>query len=161
MFQRSILVDLGETGFSEGLPFVNLRSESLALIPDAAGVYAFVCSPEMKAVFLERSPAGWFKGRDPTVSVNELERKWVAGARVVYIGKADNLRRRMRQRLQFAGGRPVGAWGGRYLWQIDGAATLIVGWKLASLEESAIEMEARLLGAFRMKYGTLPFANLR
>jgi hypothetical protein len=161
MFQRWILADLDETGFSEGLSLVSLGPESLVLVPDVAGVYAFVHSLEVKPVFLERSPAGWFKGRDPTASVDELERKWVAGARVVYIGKAEDLRRRMRHRLRFAAGRPIGAWGGRYLWQIDPAAGLTVGWKLASLEESAIEMEARLLGAFRMNYRTVPFANLR
>lgn len=161
MFERWTLADLGEGGFSEGLPFAGLVPNVLAAIPDAAGVYAFGYPWLTNPIFLDRSPAGWFRGRNPTVALDVLERKWVPGARVVYVGKAENLHRRIRQRVHFAAGRRVGAWGGRYLWQIEGAPGLILGWKLASPPESAAEMEARLLTAFRAKWGTLPFANLR
>jgi hypothetical protein len=43
---------------------------------------------------------------------------WVDGAEVVYIGKADQLKRRLTQFADFGGGKPIGHWGGRLIWQL-------------------------------------------
>jgi hypothetical protein len=57
-------------------------------VPTDPGVYAVVRPTVTLPEFLDVSPAGWFKGKDPTVPVAELTPLWVPGARVVYIDKA-------------------------------------------------------------------------
>lgn len=44
---------------------------------------------------------------DETVDPDVLHGRWVEGAHVVYIGKADALRRRLKQFADFGAGRPV------------------------------------------------------
>jgi len=80
-------------------------------VPANAGVYLVLRTNEGAPSFLERSPGGRFKGKDPTVATETLEHEWVTGARVVYIGKADHLGRRLRQFARFGAGEPVGHWG--------------------------------------------------
>ena len=42
--------------------------------------------------FLSRGTGGFFKGKDPNVSITELETNWVENTCVVYIGKAGKLK---------------------------------------------------------------------
>ena len=70
------------------------------------------------ATFAERSCGGWFKGKEPTVANAALVANWVENAEVVYIGKADQLKRRQTQFADFGIGKPVGHWGGRLIWQL-------------------------------------------
>jgi hypothetical protein len=46
-------------------------------------------------------PVGGFKQLDPTVAVDKLKAKWVAGAHVIYIGKADLASRRLAEFAKF------------------------------------------------------------
>ena len=76
------------------------------------------------------SPAGYplrFKNKAPTVALDALVANWVDDAEVVYIGKADQLRRRLTQYADFGAGKPVGHWGGRLIWQLPSPDQLIVG----------------------------------
>jgi hypothetical protein len=61
--------------------------------------------------FAEQSCGGWFKGKDPTVPREALIANWVDGAEVVYIGKADQLKRRLTQFADFGAGKPIRALG--------------------------------------------------
>jgi hypothetical protein len=79
--------------------------------------------------FAERSCGGWFKGKDPTVPQEDLTANWVDDAEVVYIGKADQLKRRLTQFADFGAGKPVGHWGGRLIWQLTNVDRLLVAWK--------------------------------
>ena len=66
------------------------------------GVYVVVRRHEPPS-FLDVSPAGHFKGKDPTVPVAELAALWVPGTRIVYIGNA-NLGSDGKRHLQSLGG---------------------------------------------------------
>lgn len=62
-------------------------------IPDAPGVYIVIYMGDEPPEFLETSSGGWFKGRDPTFGIEDLETRWVSRARVVYIGMTGEGRR--------------------------------------------------------------------
>lgn len=71
-----------------------------------------------KPLFCEVGTAGFFKGKNPNVSIQELNSNWIDGEHIVYIGKATELCRRLRQYMSFGQGKNIGHWGGRYIWQI-------------------------------------------
>ncbi len=153
--------DLEAAGFTGWRTWAELRSTQFAEIPATPGVYT-VHRPKLgEPTFLEESPAGRFKDRDPTVSPATLRENWVSGAGVVYIGKADALRTRLRQYARFGAGERVGHWGGRYIWQLADAGELLVAWHEVAWGESAREYERRLLARFAdLHAGRRPFANL-
>ncbi|MGH3984198.1 MAG: hypothetical protein ACREX8_06905 [Gammaproteobacteria bacterium] len=114
----------------------------------------------VEPTFVETSPAGWFKGKDPSVSVDELQSAWVPGAEVLYIGKAGDLRRRLNEYRRHGAGQRVGHSGGRYIWQLDDTDLLLVAWQLtADLDPE--DVESRLIAEFVTSYGQRPFANRR
>ena len=116
-FDRTHLEHLGFVGF---LPAPDLRVDRCSDIPASPGVYAVVRSSNLEPRFRARSVGGHFKSVDPTVPVAELRQKWVADSPVLYIGMAGtSLRTRVRALVEYAGGKPVGHQGGRYLWQVD------------------------------------------
>ena len=94
----------------------------------------------------------------PNVPVAELVANWVDGTLVVYIGKATSLRKRISQYIRFGQGKPVGHWGGRYIWQLADASQLLFCWKEVDGDPEAVETE--MINAFRDCYGGRPFANL-
>jgi hypothetical protein len=140
-----------------------LRASALSQVPKLPGVYEVLYQSERQSRFLERSPGGRFKGKDPTVTVSELETARVSNAAIVYIGKAgratgsSTLRTRLRQYLQFGAGQLVGHWGGRYIWQLADAEDLVVCWRPTGEQEPA-DVERQMLEAFQRAYGCLPLA---
>jgi hypothetical protein len=158
LFDRDDLADRGFAGF---ITFAQLRSASSTRVSDSPGVYAVLRESDDLPVFLDENPGGRFNGRDPTVPVARLVDKWVQGCHVLYLGKADRLRRRLRQFADFGAGKPVGHWGGRYIWQIDGAHDFTVAWREGNQLETARRVEMNLLREFSDCFGRLPFANLR
>ncbi len=98
---------LSEEGFSGWVPFSRLPTAS---VPASPGVYVVYRAAPAEPSFLKISPAGHFKGRDPTVSVAVLTSKWVTGATVIYVGKAQKqtLRQRLSQYRRFGEGGNVG-----------------------------------------------------
>lgn len=109
-------------------------------------------------IFAEKSCGGWFKGKDPTIPLESLVANWVDDTEVVYIGKADQLRRRLTQFADFGAGKPVGHWGGRLIWQLPAVDRLLVAWKETPGRLPA-EVEAEFIDLFRKSHGKPPFAN--
>lgn len=151
---RDTLVRRGFTGF---VPFAELPSSD---VPAGPGVYVVLRPALVEPAWVETSPAGWFKDRDPSVSVEELRSAWVPGAEVIYIGKAGNLRRRLSEYRRHGAGQRVGHWGGRYIWQLADSDLLLVAWQLTADLDPA-NVESRLIAEFVTGYGQRPFANRR
>lgn len=159
---RTEPIDLDD--FAGWVPFAALPT---AGVPTGPGVYVIVRPTDDPPTFLDVSPAGHFKGKDPTVPVAELEQLWVSGTRVVYIGKANHgagqgrgLYKRLDEFRRFGAGEPIGHSGGRRIWQLADHADLLVGWRVTDDEEAAA-METEMIARFRAHHGLRPFANMR
>lgn len=116
-------------------------------------------------MFLERSIAGHFKGRDPTVDAQALAANWVPGAATLYIGMADwrkrgkhPLRKRLQEFARIGAGEAVGHWGGRLIWQLADSDQLLVAWK-GTPHRIPKAVEDALIADFRDAFGKPPFAN--
>ncbi len=130
------------------------------IAPGAGGVYVVyrpsLASPE----FIEKSPAGIWRG-DPTVRREALEANWVPRAQVLNIGKANHgrLRDRLKEYINFGrGGRSRHA-GGRLIWQLADSEDLLVAWKSLSRDTDPEAEERTMIARFRADYGKPPFAN--
>jgi hypothetical protein len=155
---------LREAGFTGFVPFAEFLASS---VPAEPGVYMVVRPDAAPPRFLSSSCAGWFKRKDPSVSVELLEQAWLPGATVVYIGKAGRgkagdrgLRSRLEEYHRFGRGEPVGHSGGRYIWQLADSDQLLVAWR-ETPEQDSEAIEDELLADFVAAHGALPFANLR
>ncbi len=155
--------DLATAGFTG---FVRLAELPASRVPPGPGVYVVVRQCDRDPTFLPESPAVRFKGRDPSVSRERLEAEWVAGAEVVYIGKAAGgargrrgLRKRLEEFRRFGAGEPIGHWGGRLIWQLEESESLLVCW-METTEDPA-SVESAMIADFRSQFGRRPFANLR
>ncbi len=156
---------LKQNGF-EGFLSVKFLRENPSMIPQMMGVYVVIYPQGQELSFLETGTGGFFKGKDPNVSIAELRESWVEGADVIYIGKAGGtasnatLRSRLIQYLKFGNGKNIGHWGGRYIWQIKNADNLMICWKTVIGEPRDIESE--MIEQFKHEHmGKRPFANLK
>lgn len=145
-------------GFTGFVPVSKLRSTA-SLLPDSGGVYIVVRESDNSPEFLANGTGGFFKGKNPNVGLEELESNYVAGSKVVYIGKATSLKKRVGQLLRFGAGSAVGHWGGRYLWQLADSDNLLIAWKTTPITDPRAE-EIKMLEEFVARHGKLPFANL-
>jgi hypothetical protein len=80
-FTRAGLTARGLVGFER------FKSIALDRVPLQPGVYVVLRDKDSRPVFLDRSPAGWFKGQNPTVPGAELEGAWPDGAIVSISGR--------------------------------------------------------------------------
>lgn len=150
-------------GFRGFVPFAELDVEA---VPAAPGVYAVLRTADEAPRFTAESPAGRFKDKEPAVAVDVLEKKWVEGPEVLYIGKATlgsagkrGLQKRVDEYRRHGAGEPVNHMSGRYIWQLEDRDRLLVAWNVT--DEDAATVESRMLDHFVERYGVLPFANLR
>lgn len=138
-------------------PFSSLDSAS---VPTEPGVYVVLRERATTPSFRQVSGGARFKGKDPSVPREVLDRRWVEGAQCVYVGMtASSLRRRLRDFSAFGAGRAVGHWGGRYIWQLADCQDLVVAWKVTEAD-SARTTERSLLDSFELAHGKPPFANI-
>lgn len=151
-----------ESGF-EGFQTIEELWKSKKGIPKSKGVYFVLYLSKNYPVFKENGTGGFFKGKNPNVPVDILQKKWVENTLVVYIGrggqvgKKSTLKSRLSQYLRFGQGKNVGHWGGRYIYQIDNPKDLVVCWKETDEPERT---EDELITSFISNYCKLPFGNL-
>jgi NTP pyrophosphatase (non-canonical NTP hydrolase) len=150
-----------EAGFEGFVPFGRLTTHA---VPDSPGVYLVLRPDPTEPQFWPESPAGHFKGRDPSLSVDELQARWVPHSEVIYIGKAGggtssgSLRTRLGQYHQFGNGKPAGHWGGRAVFQLSDWSDCLIAWRSS---DEPVELESKLLREFHEHFDRLPFANRR
>jgi hypothetical protein len=163
MMNREFLLAQGFEGFKT---MGELMDGARILIPAQKGVYVVLRESDSAPKFLPDGTGGFFKGKNPNVSIAELEANWVKGTPVVYIGKAGGagssatLQKRLGQYLRFGQGANVGHWGGRYIWQLADSRNLVVCWKTLTNEKPR-EVEHQMIAEFRTThFGKRLFANL-
>ncbi len=150
--------ELKENGFKGFVPFVELLEDDLKTPPKKEGIYMVLYGKKERPSFLPTGTGGFFKGKDPNVSLDTLNQEWVNDTPVIYIGKATELKARLSQYLKFGKGKNIGHYGGRYIWQIENAMKdLIICWKPIAESRS---VEKGLISNFKKIYGDRPFANL-
>jgi predicted DNA-binding transcriptional regulator AlpA len=158
--------ELKKYGFEGFGTIESYQKSKLAELPSVKGVYLVLNLSGNDPVFMEKNSGGHFKGKDPTVEIEILKKKWIQDTIIVYIGQAGaerskaTLRSRIKQLVAFGNGKPVGHWGGRYLWQLKNSANLVLCWK-ATPHSDPGEVEHELIRSFIAHYGALPFANLK
>lgn len=143
---------------TNGTPLDDVLERGVSELPNSPGVYLVVVSSDYVPRFLEQRTGWHFKDRDPNVDIAVPKERWIRGPRELYIGKANSLRRRIRQFLAFDSGHPRAHYGGRLIWQLAESGCLLLEWYE---HRSPREEEQRLLREFRARHGRLPFANLQ
>jgi len=160
IFDQKYLKNDGFTGFR------SIASLEITRIPHHQGIFAVVAPQGFEPRFLNRSTAGTFKKKNPTLKPDQLANEWVEHSEVLYIGKAGagsqgnrGLRRQIQEFVDFGHGKPPGHWDGRLIWQLAGSSKLLIAWKELPVEELNTTL-AKYHENFQANYGQLPFANL-
>jgi hypothetical protein len=147
-------------GFEGWIPWSHCPLRLDAIDRAAGGVYVVVLAEPVEPVYLDRSPAGRFRG-DPTVGPAELEANWVPLAQVVYIGKANHgrLQTRLREFVDFGRGGKRRHRGGRLIWQLNISEELLVAWRVLPRSVVPKAEEDHMIDDFKRTFGKRPFAN--
>jgi hypothetical protein len=152
-----------EVGFTGFKSMKQLFTDS-SILPETKGVYLILNFDAKPISFLSTGTAGFFKKRNPNVTLELLNDNWITNSLVIYIGKTGGkskgtLKSRLKQYISFGQGKNVGHWGGRMIWQIATSQNLVVCWKSLP-DEDPRTVEVNLIKEFRAQFGKLPFANL-
>jgi hypothetical protein len=104
---------LKKMGFSGFISVSELIADP-NILPNEMGVYLVLNSTNKEVEFLTKGVGGFFKGKDPNISLTELKNNWIDESKTIYIGKAGGLkgnatlRSRLKQYLRFGQGFNVG-----------------------------------------------------
>jgi hypothetical protein len=140
--------------------------------PNERGVYLVLYLGGDSPAFAVPGVGGYFKGKDPNVSLSDLESNWVQGSIVIYIGQAGGIRngkwsdqtlqKRIKKYIKFGQGKNSAHYGGRLIWQMADYKDLVVCWKpLVGKITDPKELESTLISEFKAEYEKRPFANLQ
>ena len=151
--------ELKRNGFVGFKTVAEMQNGGCRELPKPGGVYIIVRPVNTKPQFLAIGSGGHFKGNNPNVSLEVLKENWIDDTCVVYIGKATSLKTRVSAYMRFGRGSNVGHWGGRLIWQLADADSLLVCWK--ETKENPRDVEKNMIKDFRDQYGAWPYANLQ
>ncbi len=152
--------ELKKLGFSGFEKVKSLMMSDFSQVPSQGGIYAIVREKAEAPDFNKIGTGGFFKQKNPNVSIAELKKNWVDGSEVIYIGKATSLRNRLYQYMRFGQGEGIGHYGGRFIWQLKDSRDLLVCWKPTPGKDPR-EVEKQMIQEFKASHdGMRPFANL-
>ena len=161
----SCVDDLRALGYEGFFTVSQLRDEGVDGVPIEPGAWVVLREGSSSVPrFLPRSTAATWRGQDPTQTADALGSRWVANAYVLYVGVAPGtgvrhlLQQRIKRFLRFGSGRNVAHWGGRFVWQLAGASSLRIAWRVTSAAD-ARQAADETLAAFFDRHGMQPFAN--
>ena len=129
-------------------------------LPAIPGVYAVLMPRWSTSSFVNNAGrASHAEPTDSNVLHDKRDRILAAGSTdILYIGKASNLRHRVRQLARFGVGRAGNHKGGEWLWQLEGIDEAQV--KMWCCQRGRPEtLERELLDRFRADHGDWPLAN--
>ena len=149
---------LQEAGFVGFATVADLRASRCRQVPPNPGVYVVLRDGDSEPEWLDKSTGGWFNHRNPSVTTTFLAANWVAGTAVIYIGRSNDIHKRLRLLVDFGAGKPVAHWGGRLIWQVAGSEGFRVAWLPSASPEF---LEAGLIQGFVDAFRAMPFGNLR
>lgn len=150
-WDRTGLEAVGLDGF---VPLVGLRS---ADVPREHGIYVVLRADDAEDHRLRAEIP--ILGR-ATYTVESLATRWIEDSSVVYIGKAAG-KNGLRARLRPFSTKSRSHSGGRSIWHLEEADTLLVAWTSTPGDDAAV-VEANWIQAFRRSHNDRrPFANLR
>lgn len=134
-------------------------------IPGIKGVYLVLTPTPDNPTFINPGVGGFFIGKDPNLTIDDLKDNWVTGSQVIYIGKAGSptgqstLKKRIKQCLRFGQGKNVGHWGGRLIWQLTNHPSLTFCWQTTNGQDPR-DVKRTLINDFVHQFDRRPFANL-
>ena len=151
--------------FSGFVPIDELTDKNCEQVPLGPGIYIVSVPKGFVPKFLPKSPALPYKQKGklkyPSVSVQCLEKKWVRGTAVIYIGQTVQLRSRLQTYMRFVSSIRARHIGGRYIWQLECVRSCLLAW-MSLPGGNPKEAERFLIKRFAGQYGgRYPFANLR
>lgn len=150
----------------EGFKTVSELMKSCKGIPKEMGVYVVLREKDERPIILNKRPFDCQEEKYPSYSKAELEKEWVEGTHIVYIGKAGGsdmkteLHKRLSTYIRFGKGKKAAHGGGRSIWQLSDAHELVVCWHVLKDEEPCC-VEHNMIAEFKSAHsGMRPFANL-
>ncbi|MDR0617136.1 MAG: hypothetical protein LBG29_10045 [Synergistaceae bacterium] len=152
-------------GFSGFVLIGELMDKNCEQVPSVPGIYIVSVPKGFEHKFLPESPVLPRRQVARFKSVNCLEKKWVEGTTVIYIGKSGGdhkkatLRHRLRAYMRSGSGKNARHYGGEYIWQLERIRSCPVAW-MPLLEGDPEKAEGDLIDRFTEQYDNrLPFAN--
>lgn len=155
---------LRAAGFRGFVPFSALGSHSDAEM-EKPGVYAVLRPAGIPMALNNASTGFWYKDKNPAYPLARLQSRWELPTPVLYFGKAGyeyrgpSLRTRLGQYRDYGAGKNVGHRGGRAIWQLQGAAELLLVCWIATPGLHPECVERQLLRQFKSDFDLLPMAN--
>ncbi len=159
LFKKDDVELIYNYGFSNFCRFEKLMDSGCSSITTDSGVY-IVFIPIGLGVNIndETTAISMHKGRNLLYDKQMLESKINRNSRILYIGKANNLRNRIRQYVRYGYGLCDNHRGGRAIWQLNNNKSLLIGY---TKYRNPRGIEIELLLEYEKIHNTLPFANFK
>ncbi|CAM2076734.1 MAG: hypothetical protein NSGCLCUN01_00919 [uncultured Clostridium sp.] len=136
-----------------------LYNNNCVNVPNKPGIYIVKLPDNFKVDILDTTTGiNEYKGKSLLLEKDKLINKFdkISNNSVLYYGKAEDLKRRIKQYVKYGYAEDRGHRGGRAIWQIKGCHDLIIEYYLNSFPR---EYEKKLLQEFKEKNNSYPFAN--